>query len=222
MPRINVSVSGIYAERRCKLRRIIMANPIDFYFDFSSPYGYLASTAIDALAARHGRVVRWRPFLIGALYKQLGYMPLEQPGKRAYFRHDVPRSARAMNIALTIPASFPAALIAPARALYWIADQDPAKAAAFGRAAFRAYWAEGRKLADPAVVAEIAAAHGFAKEAVLAALADQAVKDRLKAETDAAIAAGIFGSPFIVIDGERFWGSDRLDQIEKWLATGGW
>jgi 2-hydroxychromene-2-carboxylate isomerase len=80
----------------------------------------------------------------------------------------------------------------------------------------------GRKLADPAVVAEIAASQGFAKEAVLAALADQAVKDRLKAETDAAIAAGIFGSPFIVIDGERFWGSDRLDQIEKWLASGGW
>ena len=101
-----------------------MANPIDFYFDFSSPYGYLASTRIDALAARHGRVVRWRPFLIGALYKQLGYMPLEQPGKRAYFLHDVPRSARAMGVALTIPASFPEALIAPARAVYWIADRD--------------------------------------------------------------------------------------------------
>ena len=107
-----------------------MADAIDFYFDFSSPYGYLASTAIDALAARHGRRVRWRPFLIGALYKQLGYMPLEQPGKRAYFLHDVPRSARAMNVALTIPASFPEALIAPARAVYWIADRDEAKAAA--------------------------------------------------------------------------------------------
>jgi 2-hydroxychromene-2-carboxylate isomerase len=199
-----------------------MADAIDFYFDFSSPYGYLASTRIDELAARHGRVVCWRPFLIGALYKQLGYMPLEQPGKRAYFLHDVPRSARAMGIALTIPASFPEALIAPARALYWIADQDPAKAAAFGRAAFRAYWAEGRKLAEPAVVAEIAAGQGFAKERVLVALADQTIKDRLKAETDAAIAAGIFGSPVIVIDGEKFWGSDRLHQIDKWLASGGW
>jgi 2-hydroxychromene-2-carboxylate isomerase len=199
-----------------------MADAIDFYFDFSSPYGYLASTAIDALAARHARWVRWRPFLIGALYKQLGYMPLEQPGKRAYFMHDVPRSARAMGVKLNIPSSFPEALIAPARAVYWIADRDEAKAGAFAAAAFRAYWSEGRKLADPQIVAEIAAAQGFAKEEVLAALNHQAVKDRLKAETDAAIAAGIFGSPFIVVDGERFWGSDRLDQIEKWLTTGGW
>jgi len=199
-----------------------MPDPIDFYFDFSSPYGYLASTAIDALAARHGRRVRWRPFLIGALYKQLGYMPLEQPGKRAYFLHDVPRSARAMNVALTIPASFPEALIAPARALYWIADRDEAKAAAFGRAAFRAYWSEGRKLADPQVVAELAASQGFAKETLLAALADPAIKERLKKETDAAIANNVFGSPYIVIDGEPFWGADRLDQVDKWLATGGW
>jgi 2-hydroxychromene-2-carboxylate isomerase len=199
-----------------------MADAIDFYFDFSSPYGYLASTAIDALAARHGRTVRWRPFLIGALYKQLGYAPLEQPGKRAYFLHDVKRSARAMGVTLDIPPSFPEALIAAARAVYWIADRDEAKAGAFAAAAFRAYWSEGRKLADPEIVAEIAAAQGFARESVLAALADPAVKDRLKKETDAAIAAGIFGSPFIVVDGERFWGSDRLDQVEKWLATGGW
>jgi 2-hydroxychromene-2-carboxylate isomerase len=199
-----------------------MPNAIDFYFDFSSPYGYLASTRIEAIAARHGRLVSWRPFLIGALYKQLGYMPLEQPGKRAYLLHDVPRSARAMGVALRFPRSFPEALIAPARAVYWIADQKPQAAGAFAAAAFRAYWAEGRKLADPQVVAEIAAAQGFAKETVLAALADPTVKERLKTETDAAIANNFFGSPFIVIDGEPFWGADRLDQVERWLASGGW
>jgi 2-hydroxychromene-2-carboxylate isomerase len=199
-----------------------MADAIDFYFDFSSPYGYLASTRIEAIAARHGRLVSWRPFLIGALYKQLGYMPLEQPGKRAYLLHDVPRSARAMGVALRFPRSFPEALIAPARAVYWIADQKPQAAGAFAAAAFRAYWAEGRKLADPQVVAEIAAAQGFATETVLAALNDPAVKERLKTETDAAIANKVFGSPYIVIDGEPFWGADRLDQVERWLATGGW
>src|SRR5260370_24515917 len=198
-----------------------MADAIDFYFDFSSLCGYLASTAIDALEARHGRLVRWRSFLIGALYKQLGYMPLEQPGKRAYFMHDVPRSARAMGVKLNIPSGFPEALIAPARAVYWIADRDEAKAAAFAAAAFRAYWSEGRKLADPQIVAEIAAGQGFAKEEVLAALNDQAVKDRLKAETDAAIAAGIFGSRLLIVDGERFRGSDRLAPGPEWVATGG-
>ena len=75
---------------------------------------------------------------------------------------------------------------------------------------------------DPQVVAEFAASQGFAKEAVLAALADPTVKERLKKETDAAIANNVFGSPYIVIDGEPFWGADRLDQVDKWLATGGW
>jgi 2-hydroxychromene-2-carboxylate isomerase len=199
-----------------------MPNAIDFYFDFSSPYGYLASTKIEAIAARHGRLVAWRPFLIGALYKQLGYVPLEQPGKRAYLLHDVPRSARAMGMALSFPPSFPEALIAPARAVYWIADRAPQAAGPFAAAAFRAYWAEGRNLADPQVVADIAARHGFARDDVLAALADSVVKERLKTETDAAIANKIFGSPFIVIDGEPFWGADRLDQVDRWLATGGW
>jgi 2-hydroxychromene-2-carboxylate isomerase len=199
-----------------------MPNAIDFYFDFSSPYGYLASTRIEAIAARHGRLVAWRPFLIGALYKQLGYVPLEQPGKRAYLLHDAPRSARAMGVTLRFPPSFPEALIAPARAVYWIADRNPPAAGAFAAAAFRAYWAEGRKLADPQVVAEIAAQQGFARDDVLAALADPAVKERLKTETDAAIANNVFGSPFIVIDGEPFWGADRLDQVDRWLATGGW
>jgi 2-hydroxychromene-2-carboxylate isomerase len=199
-----------------------MPNAIDFYFDFSSPYGYLASTRIEAIAARHGRLVAWRPFLIGALYKQLGYTPLEQTGKCAYMLHDLPRSARAMGVTLRFPPSFPEALIAPARAVYWIADQKPQAAGAFAAAAFRAYWVEARKLADPQVVAELAASQGFAKEAVLAALADPTVKERLKKETDAAIANNVFGSPYIVIDGEPFWGADRLDQVDKWLATGGW
>src|SRR5205807_4159118 len=128
------------------------------------------------------------------------------------------RSARAMGVTLRFPRSFPEALIAPARAVYWIADQKPQAAGPFAAAAFRAYWAEGRKLADPHVVAEIAAAQGFAEEAVLAALNDPAVKERLKTETDAAIANNVFGSPFIVIDGEAFWGADRLDRVESWLA----
>jgi 2-hydroxychromene-2-carboxylate isomerase len=127
-----------------------------------------------------------------------------------------------MGVTLSFPPSFPEALIAPARAVYWIADQKPQAAGAFAAAAFRAYWAEGRKLADPQVVAELAASQGFAKDAVLAALNDPAVKERLKKETDAAIANNVFGSPYIVIDGEPFWGADRLDQVDKWLATGGW
>jgi 2-hydroxychromene-2-carboxylate isomerase len=199
-----------------------MPREMDFYFDFSSPYAYLASTRIDAIATRHDKTVRWRPFLLGAVYKATGYHPLEQPAKREYFLRDLARSARLLGVKLATPESFPENLVAAARATYWIDDRDRAKSGAFAKAAFAAYWAEGRRLSDPDTVAELAAAQGFAKEAVLAALNDPKVKDRLRGETDAAIAAGIFGSPVTIVDGEPFWGSDRLDQVDKWLATGGW
>jgi 2-hydroxychromene-2-carboxylate isomerase len=197
-----------------------MAEDLEFWFDFSSPYGYIAAQKIDALAARHGRKAHWKPWLIGAIYKKHGYAPLEMAEKKAYLFRDVVRHARFEGVPLTIPPSFPEGLLAPARALYWIEDRRGREAAArFGRAAYAAYWAEGRRLADPAVVAEVAAASaGAAEDEVLAALGEPAVKERLKAETEAAIGKGVFGSPFVIVDGEPFWGSDRLGEVERFLA----
>jgi 2-hydroxychromene-2-carboxylate isomerase len=196
--------------------------PIDFYFDFSSPYGYIAATKITGLAARHARSVRWRPFLLGAVYKETGQAPLENALKRNYLFRDLPRHARFHGIPFEIPATFPEGLIAPARAVYWIEDRAPEKAGNFAEAAYRAYWVEGRRLADPNVVADIAAAQGFAKDDLLTGLNDAALKERFKRENEAALQRGVFGSPFIFVDGEPFWGSDRLDEVERWLATGGW
>lgn len=200
-----------------------MPQDIEFWFDFSSPYGYIASQKIDALASRHGRKAHWKPWLIGVIYKKYGYAPLEMAEKKAYFQRDVVRHARFEGVPLSIPSGFPEGLLAPSRALYWIEDRQGREAAArFGRAAYAAYWAEGRKLADPEVVAEIAAATvGAAKADVLAALEDPSVKARLKTETEAAIAKGVFGSPFIIVDGEPFWGSDRLGEVERYLAGEG-
>jgi 2-hydroxychromene-2-carboxylate isomerase len=197
-----------------------MPQDVEFWFDFSSPYGYIASQKIDALAARYGRKVHWKPWLIGAIYKKHGYAPLEMAEKKAYLFRDVTRHARFEGVPLTIPPSFPEGLLAAARALYWIEEKrGREKAARFGRAAYAAYWAEGKKLADPAVAAEIAAqSAGVPKDEVLTALNDPAVKERLKAETDAAIAKGVFGSPFIIVDGEPFWGSDRLGEVERFLS----
>ncbi len=200
-----------------------MTREIDFYFDFSSPYGYIASTKIDHIAAKSGRTVRWRPFLLGALYKAIGGPPLsEQRAKFEYILHDLPRSAAYYGVPFSIPPSFPEPLIAPARAVWWLNDRDPALAAAFVKAAYPAYWAEGRPIGDPEVTADIAAGVGVDRAETLAALGDQTVKDRLRQETDDAIARGVFGSPYIVADGEPFWGSDRLVHIEAWLESGGW
>jgi 2-hydroxychromene-2-carboxylate isomerase len=200
-----------------------LTREIDFYFDFSSPYGYIASVKIDHLASKFGRTVRWRPFLIGAVYKAIGGPSIpEQPAKFDYIRRDLPRSAAYYGVPFSFAPTFPEALLAPARAVWWLNDRDPAVAGAFARAAYHAYWAEGRRIGEPGVTADIAAGLGVDRDELLAALGDQAVKDRLRRETDDAIARGVFGSPYIVIDGEPFWGSDRLVQVEAWLESGGW
>ena len=200
-----------------------MAAALDFYFDFSSPYGYLAATKIEALAAKHGRGVNWRPILLGAAMKVTGGLPLPQiPLKRDYAMRDFVRSARFHGAPFRVPSSFPISTVPAVRAFYWAQGKDPAKAVALAKALYAAYFADDIDISRVEEVIRIATGVGFSAEEVAAGVGDQAVKDKTKAEVDAAIGKGVFGSPFIVVDGEAFWGMDRFDQIEKWLATGGW
>jgi 2-hydroxychromene-2-carboxylate isomerase len=200
-----------------------MENPIDFYFDFSSPYGYFAAAKIDPLAAKHGRSVTWRPILLGAVFKMNGQQPLPTiPLKGSYAKHDMLRSARWFELPFKIPGKFPIGTIAPCRAFYWVQDQDAALAKKFALALYHAYFAEDRDISNPEITCNVAAKLGIDKAALAAALNDAAVKERTRNEVDAAIERGVFGSPYIVIDGEPFWGADRLDQIERWLAKGKW
>ncbi len=200
-----------------------MANAIDFYFDFSSPYGFFASTKIDELAAKHGRTVVWRPILLGAVFKITGQQPLPTiPMKGSYAKHDLARMARLFGVPFRLPTKFPIGATAPSRAFYWVHDRDPALARKTAQALYHAYFAEDRDISNPEVTANVCAKLGVDRGALAQALNDPAVKERLKSEVDGAIERGVFGSPYIVIDGEPFWGADRLDQVDKWLATGGW
>lgn len=199
-----------------------MAAPIEFYFDFSSPYSYLAAEKIDAIAARHGREVNWHPVLLGVLFKTTGAVPLTLvPVKGDYARHDFARSARFLGLPFAMPANFPLATQVAARTYYWLQDQDRELARRFALTVFRACFTQGRDISVPATVLEIAAGLGVDGAALAAALETPELKDRLKQETLAAQAKGVFGAPYIVIDNEAFWGADRLPQIEKWLETGG-
>ena len=105
--------------------------------------------------------------------------------------------------------------------MLWAKQQDPAAGARVAKALYRAFFVEGLDISKPDVAAEVAGEQGFDAAAARAAIDDPAIKDALKREVDAAIAAGVFGSPFVIVDGEPFWGLDRFDQIERWLATGG-
>ena len=195
---------------------------LDFYFDFSSPYGYLASTRINALAARHQRRVTWRPSLLGPMFKAAGTAPLiGVPLKGPYSARDFLRTARFLKIAYTQPTSFPIGTQNAARAFYWMADRDEVKAQQFAAACYATYFGQGTDISPAEKIADIAATLGEDRAAVLAAMADPAIKERLKNEVDTALVKGVFGSPFIIIDGEPFWGNDRLDQVDVWLETGG-
>jgi 2-hydroxychromene-2-carboxylate isomerase len=200
-----------------------MSAPIEFYFDLSSPYGFLAAQKIEALAAKHGRGVDWRPVLLGAMFRQTGMAPLtEVPLKGEYSKRDFARSARFHGIAgFRQPSRFPIPTQAPARIVLWLKARDPMLAARVAKAFFRAYFSDDVDISSPDTAAAIAAGEGVDAAAARAAVDDPAMKDALKQEVATAIERGVFGSPFVFVDGEPFWGLDRFDQIDRWLATGG-
>jgi 2-hydroxychromene-2-carboxylate isomerase len=200
-----------------------MANPIEFYFDFSSPYGYIASEKIDALAAKYGREVTWRPFLLGVAFKTTGGAPLPSiPIKGPYAARDMARSAKFYGVAYRLPSVFPISSVSPCRAFYWLDAKDPKRAPDLAKALYRAYFVDDIDISSADKTVEVCAKFGLKADEVRTGIGDQAVKDRTRTEVDKAIARGAFGSPYIIVDGEPFWGSDRLEQIDKWLATGGW
>lgn len=200
-----------------------MAAPIDFYFDFSSPYGYIGSELVEALGERLGREITWRPVLLGPIFKHVGTAPLvDIPLKGDYAKRDFLRLSRYHKIPFVLPVRFPVGTQAATRAFYFLSDTDPLLARRFARLVFRAYYTAGTDISDPATVVDIATQAGADSAQVAAAIADPAVKERVKDEVDAAIAKGIFGSPLFVVDGEMFWGVDRMPQLEEWIRTGGW
>lgn len=202
-----------------------MAAPLRFYFDFISPYGYFASLRIEELAARHARAVDWRPMLLGvAVLKVMGLKPLlETPLKGDYIRRDVLRHARRHGIQLgrDLNASVGNPL-PPARAFYWVRKHHPELQAPMVHALYHAFWVEGRDLSTPEAVAAIALPAGLDPGQLAEGTASEEAATLLRNAVAAAIKAGIFGSPTVVVDDEPFWGCDRLGEVDEWLTLGGW
>lgn len=193
--------------------------PVSFYFDFSSPYSYIASEWIEAMAARHGRTVRWHAILLGATFQACGLKPpVDFPLKREYVLRDFARSARLEGLPYQPPAVFPIPTQNAARVFWWLHAQDPRRAAAWAHAGLRAYFTRGVRLDDPVALKALCEASGLDANAAEAAWAEPQWKQRLKQANDEAITAGIFGAPWFFVDGEPFWGNDRKAQIERWLA----
>jgi len=199
--------------------------PIDFYFDFLSMYGYFASLRIDALAARHGREVRWHSMLLGvSVMKTMGLKPLlDTPLKGDYVIRDTERYARRHGLQLSRKVTD--SMMDPratARGFYWMRMNRPGHEAQFARAAFASYWRDGVDLSAPQQVASLGVAIGVDTQELLTGIESDQSRSDLRDAVAASLERGVFGSPFFIVDDEKFWGSDRLELIDEWLTSGGW
>ena len=195
--------------------------PVLSYSDLSSPYSYIASEWIEAVAARHGRRVQWHAILLGATFQAAELKsPISHPIKRDYVLRDFERSARFAGLPYRPPEVFPIATQNAARVFWWLHEQDPARAVAWAHAGLRAYFTRGVVLSEPDALRALLAESDIDPDAAMAACNDPVWKAALKLQNDKAVAAGVFGAPFVIVDGEPFWGNDRQAQIERWLASG--
>jgi 2-hydroxychromene-2-carboxylate isomerase len=198
------------------------AATVDFWFDFASTYSYPAMMRIGAAAQAAGVDVRLRPFLLGPIFKAQGWTasPFSiYPAKGANMWRDLERLCGDLGVPFRRPEPFPQnSLLAARVALVGLSDgwgED------FCRAVFRAEFGEGRNIEDAAVLGEILAGLRVDPQAALAAAQSDPVKAKLRAETEAAQALGIFGAPtFVTPDGELFWGNDRLERALTWARDG--
>lgn len=200
-----------------------MSATIEYWFDFVSPYAYLATQSIEALAAKYGRSVEWKPVLLGAVFKNTGSMPLTMrpPVMSDYFKHDFQRSARFAKLPFVLPDPFPISTQNTARVCLWMQQVAPQRVGEFVRSVTRAYFSGPAAINDASWLSAHVQAMGLDGAAAAAACDDPIFKDQLRQACEQALAQGVFGAPWIVIDGEAFWGNDRLPQVEAWLANGG-
>lgn len=191
---------------------------LDFWFEFASTYSYPAAMQIADAAAVRGATVRWRPFMLGPIFKAQGWdnSPFNlYPAKGRYMWRDLERICAALSLPFTQPAVFPQNTLAAARvALVGLAQgwgED------FCRAVYTCEFGEGRDIGEPDAVADVLTRLGQDPQAVMAEAQSDEVKARLRAQTEEAARLGIFGAPsFVTADGELFWGNDRLDAALDW------
>lgn len=197
-----------------------MSVTIEYYLDFSSPYSYLAEHRLRKLARSQGLDIEYKPFLLGVIFAEQGHSPAP-PGspKRAYAWRDIDRSAAMLGLPYRRPEPFPFNSMIASRMFYAL-EESPLRERCgdWVRMVFHTSFADGRDCSDPNELIRIADAMGLDGRGLLEASQEQPIKDRLRAATDEARTRGVFGSPTFFLNGEMFWGTDRIDHIEWRLS----
>lgn len=196
--------------------------PVQFWFDFASTYSYVAALRIEALAGSGGVPFEWRPFLLGPIFQRQGWSdsPFNlYPARGRYMWRDIERQCRRHGLPFRRPTVFPRNSVLAARVA--CAGSGRSWLPGFIRGVFRANFAEDRDISDAAVVGGILRSLGEDGDGVIALATSPGHKDRLRRETETAWEQGIFGAPTCVVDGELFWGNDRLEEALDWHITKG-
>ncbi|HEY5921242.1 MAG TPA: 2-hydroxychromene-2-carboxylate isomerase [Kofleriaceae bacterium] len=192
---------------------------IEFFFDIGSSYSYLASTQMAGITERTGVPVRWRPFLLGAVFKATGNdMPAKLPAKAKWMLHDMTLWAHHYAIPFRMPTKFPLITLRTQRALA-AAERlvGPRAIPEFAGFLFRAYWCDSQDITTDEVISAAATAAQLDAAAILAAIDAQETKDQLRATTDEAVKRGAFGAPALFVGEALFWGNDRIPLLESYV-----
>ncbi|HYS80940.1 MAG TPA: 2-hydroxychromene-2-carboxylate isomerase [Anaeromyxobacteraceae bacterium] len=189
---------------------------LEFFYDFVSPYSFLASTRVEAIAHRCGAPVRFLPFLLGGVFKATqNRAPIETAAKGRHMLVDLERWAKRLQVPLAFPATFPFGSILALRCA--LAAEREGKLVPFTHAVFRAAWTEGKDVASPEVLAGLAGGVGLDGAKLVAAAPE--FKAALMAQTEEAVRRGAFGAPTFFVGQEMFVGNDRLDFVEEALRA---
>jgi len=197
-----------------------MNKTVEFYFDFGSPAAYLAWTQLPTLCAAAKAKISWRPMLLGGVFQASGNRaPMTVPLKGKYLFVDLSRFAKRYGVVLRLNPNFPINTVTLMRIAVGLQLRQDLRFEDYCAAMFRAIWVDAQNMNDPGVVAAVLAQAGFDAAALLALSAEQAVKDALKAATEAAVQRGVFGAPTFFVGNQMFWGQDRLDFVREALLN---
>ena len=195
-----------------------MGKQVEFYFDFGSPYSYLAYKALPGIAVAHAAQIVWRPMLLGGVFKATGnHSPAEIPAKSKWMHQDMQRWAARYGAVFKHNPHFPINTLMLMRGAVGM-QMRGTHFDKYVETIFHAMWAEPRNLGEPAELAAVLQQAGFDAAAFLSLVNDAAVKEELKKNTEEAVARGVFGAPTFFVGEEMFWGQDRLDFVAAALA----
>ena len=195
-----------------------MTKTVEFLFDVGSPAAYIAWTQMPKLAGETGAAIDYKPMLLGGVFHATSNRsPTEVPAKGRYMNDDLQRFAKRYGVPYQHNPHFPINTLMLMRGAIGLQMRDPARMVPYVDAVYRAIWVDAKNMNDPATVGGVLHAAGFDPQALLALTSEPEVKDRLKAVTQDAVERGVFGAPTFFVDGQMYWGQDRLDFVKQAL-----